>query len=317
MKNRNLLLLVALVVLIGIYWMIQKNQPVVEADRPFVEADSAKINLLRIESPDETVELTKEGDKWWVTKPIRYPAAEKTVQTAVQKLKEMKRLTVVTERADRYGDFQVGDSAATRVTVGQGGKTTTFVLGKAGPSMQTSYARLENSKEVWEIAGNHAGTYKKKAKDWRDKTVTDVDMNTISKVVIEYPQQTVTLTLVDTVWKVDAGKEKFDGEKSLVERLTRMISKMNAVDFADTLAPNAFDKPEAHVVTTLTTGETIDFKLIAKDAEGNQYFLRKDGASSDFVIYKSTATALMKKSEDFKTKPEDGAAKAAKAKPHA
>ncbi len=304
MKSRNLLLIVALIVLIGVYWLMQKQTPVVEADRPFVSADSAKVDLLRVEAPDETVELTKEGDKWWLTKPLRYPAAERTVQTAIQKLQEMKKLSLITEKADRYNEFQVSDSGATLITVGQAGKTTTFVLGKSGPSMQTTYARMANSDEVWEIAGNHAGTFKKKAKDWRDKTITDVDMNTINKVVVEYPDQTITATLVDTVWKIDTGKEQFDAEKSLVERLTRMISKTNAVDFVDTLSANAFDHPAAHVVATTTEGETLDLKLIPKDEEKKQYIVRKAGASSDYTIYESTANALMKKPDDFKKKLE-------------
>ncbi len=310
MKNRNILLLGALVVLVGIYWFMQKSKPVVETDRPFMSADSAKVDLVRIEALDETVELVKEGDKWWMNKPVRYPAAEKNVQTAVQKLKEMKKLAMITEKPDRYADFQVGDSGATRVTIGQGGKSTTFLIGKTGPSMQTTYARLANSKEVWEIAGNHASTFKKRSKDWRDKTITSVDMSAITKVVIEYPQQTVTAALVDTTWKITSGNQQFDADKSLVERLTRMISNISAVDFADSLGANAFDKPEAHVVATLNAGETIDFKLIPKDTDANQYFLRKDGASSDFVVYKSTASALMKKLDDFKAKPEEVSGKA-------
>jgi hypothetical protein len=226
----------------------------------------------------------------------------------------MKKLSMITERAERYPDFQVTDSGATRVTIGQGGKTESFVLGKAGPTMQTSYARQGSSKEVWEIAGNHTGTFKRKSKDWRDKTITDVDMNTINKVIIEYPQQTLSLTLADSVWTVDTGKEKFTGGRELVERLTRMISKISAVDFADTLSREAFDHPEARIVATLTTGEVIEFKLIPKDAEANQYFLRKEGAAADFVVYKSTANALMKKPEDFRAKSEDDAARSDKAK---
>jgi hypothetical protein len=314
MRNRNILLVGALIVLIGIYWFVKKSQPVVETDRPFVTADSAKVDLLRIESPDETVELAKEGDKWWVTKPVRYPAAERNVGTALQKLHEMKKLSMITEKDERYNEFQVSDSGATKVTIGQGGKTVTFLVGKSGPSMQTTYARMANSKEVWEIAGNHAGTFKRKSKEWRDKTITDMDMTAINKVVMQYPLQAVTASLVDTTWKIDDGKQSFEADKSLVERVTRMISKISAVDFADTLGPSAFDKPEAHVVATLNTGETVDLKLIPKDADGNQYFLRKDGASSDFVIYKSTATALMKKADDFKVKPEDLKDKTGKAK---
>lgn len=314
MKNRNVVLVIALVVLIGIYWFMKKSEPVVEADRPFVRADSAKVDLIRIEMPDETVELKKEDNTWWVTQPMRYPAAEKTVQSAIQKLNEMKRLSLITERPDRFADFQVTDSGATRVTIGQGSKTTTFVLGKAGPTMQTSYARMASSKEVWEIAGNHIGTFKRKSKDWRDKTITNVEMSAINKVVIEYPKQTINVTLVDTVWHVDAGKEQFDASKELVERLTRMIAKISAVDFADTLSKDAFNSAEAHIVANLTTGEIIDLRLIPKDKEGNQYFLRKDGAPADYVIYKSTASALMKKPEDFKAKAESTTAKSGKPK---
>lgn len=314
MKNRNVVLVIALVVLIGIYWFMKKSEPVVEADRPFVRADSSKVDLVRIEMPDETVELKKEDNTWWVTQPMRYPAAEKTVQTAIQKLKEMKKLSLITERPDRFADFQVTDTGATRVTIGQGSKTTTFVLGKAGPTMQTSYARLASSKEVWEIAGNHTGTFKRKSKDWRDKTITNVEMSAINKVVIEYPKQTINVTLVDTVWRVDAGKQQFDASKELVERLTRMIAKISAVDFADTLSKDAFNSAEVRIIAQLTTGETIDMRLVPKDKEGNQYFLRKEGAAADYVIYKSTASALMKKPDDFKPKAENTTAKSGKPK---
>jgi hypothetical protein len=243
-------------------------------------------------------------------------AVTAVVQTAIQKQQEMKNLSMVTERPDRYADFQVADSGATIVTIGQGGKNTSFLLGKPGPTLQTSYARQVASKEVWEIAGNHSGTFNRKAKEWRDMKITTVDMNAIQSVVLEYPSQSVRLSLADSVWKVDTGKEQFEASKDLAERLTRMISKFSAVDFADTLAPEAFDKPEAHIIATLNTGETIDLKLIPKDEAKSQYYVRKQGASSDFVIYKSTADALMKKPEDFKQK-DDQTSKEAKAKTHA
>ena len=163
---------------------------------------------------------------------------------------------------------------------------------------------MEGSNEIWEIAGSHASTFKRKAKDWRDKTITELNQADIRKITLKYPDQTVSLVLEDTTWKISAGALKFDGEKGLVDRLTGLLSRMSGVDFADTLAPNAFDKPDLDLTAEMADGTTVDLKLIPKDEKAEQYFLRKAGASADFVIYKSTANVLMKKGEDFRSKPE-------------
>jgi len=303
--KRSITLIVVLVVLLGIYWLVQSRRPVVSASRPFVEYDSAAVNLIRVETATDTVELRKEGDQWNLVVPLRFPAAQRTAQQAVGRLREMEKLTLITNNPARYAEFQVNDSAGVKVTIGQGNKLAVFYLGRTGPTGQTTYARLANSKEVWEIGGNQAATFKRKAKDWRDRTVTEFNQGDIRKITLRYPDQTLTLSLVDTVWKVDAGKEQFDGAKDLVGRLTGLLSRMSAVDFADTLGPNAFDQPAFELVAELTSGQTVDLKLIPKDAEGSQYFLRKSGASADYVIYKSTANALMKKADDFKPQPNE------------
>lgn len=277
----------------------------VATDRPFVEGDSAKVSMLKIETPEETVEMTKQGDKWMLTKPLTWPVAEKTAENAVAKLREMKKLSLITQKADRFADFQVDDSAATKVTFGQGGKTVTFYLGKAGPTMQTSYARLAGSSEVWEITGNHSGMFKRKTRDWRDKTITNVTMEDMRKLTLRYPDQAISASLQDTIWKVDAGREVFDGDKSSVEKVTRLLSRISAVDFADTLAPEFFDNPDFQITAELNDGETIDLKLKPVDETASKYFVRKAGAMADFVIYKATATNLMKKTADFKGSSEE------------
>jgi hypothetical protein len=158
---------------------------------------------------------------------------------------------------------------------------------------------------VWEIGGSHASTFKRKAKDWRDKTITEFNLGDFRKITLRYPDQTLTLSLMDTVWKADAGREQFDAANDLVERLTNLLARMSGVDFADTLAANAFDQPIFQLQAELIDGLAVDLKLIPKDADGNQFYLRKAGATADYVIYKSTANALMKKAEDFKPKAED------------
>jgi hypothetical protein len=310
--KRNLILIGAFALLLIVYLLTRSSEQVVSTDRPFIQCDSAKVTSIKVENKDGKIELAKQGEDWTVVGATEYPANKRSVGDAVSKLGQMKKLSMITEKSDRYAEFEVDDETATRVSVTQQGKTTVFLLGKAGSSMQTSFARLQGSKEVWEIGGNYAGTLKKKPTEWRDKTITDLNMADIKKVTLQYPKNVISLALVDSVWKVDAGKAQFDGDKSLVERLTRMISKISTVEFADTLAPDAFNNPELHLVVELSSGDPIDFKLIPKDAEGSQYFLRKAGARTDFVIYKATYTALAKKADDFKKKEDEPASASAK-----
>ena len=89
---------------------------------------------------------------------------------------------------------------------------------------------------------------------------------------------------------------------------------MSTVDFADTLQPATFDPPPFELQAELSGSEPLTLRLAPKDAEGNQYFLRKNGAATDFVIYKSTAQVLMKHVDDFKAKPAEAAAATGKAK---
>jgi hypothetical protein len=294
----------ALVILVMIYFLMQKSEPVVEPGQAFVQADSAQITQLTVQFTDDTVTLVKEGESWVIQDGGRnYPANATNVGRALQRFNQMTRQAMITKKADRLAEFQLDDSNAVRVTFTQNGKAETILLGKAGPSFQTMYARRDGSDEVWEISGNHTSSFKRKAGDWRDKTITKLTMDDVTKLEFRYPTETITAVKADTTWHISDGKTEFDAPNNLVERVTRLLSSMNAVEFVDTLPDADFATPDMQLLATLNTGETIDLKLKKKDDE--QYFIRKNGALSDFVIYNSTANVLMKKAGDFKPQTEE------------
>ncbi|MBU0507461.1 DUF4340 domain-containing protein [bacterium] len=305
--KRSMVLVAVLVVLLGIYWLMQSNRPMTDPDRPFVQIDTAQVTSLRIESSTDTVELARRGDQWFLTKPLEFPTAARMTDQALGRLGEMRKLTLVTDRPDRFREFQVDDSTGVKVSVTDRKKTHTFYLGKTSPTAGTSYARLDGSKEVWEIAGNMTPAFKRPVRDWRDKTISEADREGFIKFTFVYPKETISATLVDSVWKVEAGAEKFDADKNQISRVTGLLSRMSGVDFADTLAADAFDAPECHLIAELALGETLDLRLIPKGEDGSQYFLRKAGAPTDYVIYKSTAEVLMRKAADLRPKPEKSA----------
>jgi hypothetical protein len=291
-------LVIALIVLLGIYFFAGREPVVSTKNRPLIEADSASITQIDIHSAKGDVTLIKQGDGWKISGDKTYPVNEKMLGGALGKFSQMSKKALISKRPEKLAELEVDEGAGVKVTVHTGDKSSVIILGKAGPTMQTCYARLDGSDEVWEISGNHRATFDRKRDDWRDKTINSYELADFQKYVLTSPEQSYTLELQDSTWHVRAGATEFVADSKIVERLSRMMSRINTVEFADTLGANAFDRPDFEVVATLKSGETVDLKLVKMNEE--KYFLRKAGAATDFVVYNATANALIKKPDEFK-----------------
>jgi hypothetical protein len=73
------------------------------------------------------------------------------------------------------------------------------------------------------------------------------------------------------------------------------------VDFLDTLGTVSFASPEVVIRAQITGYEPLEVKLVPLDESGEKYALEKTGTRTHFIIYKTTATTLMKKAEDFRS----------------
>lgn len=299
--NKTLVLGAVLLALIGIYVVVNQSEPVAKANVPIVEADSADVTALRIVTSTDTVDLRKEGDGWKILGAKVFPANTANIGRAVQKFAQMTKKAIVTEKPDRYSEFEVDGTKGVMVTVTAKGKESTLILGKAGPTMQTSYARLEGSKEVWEIGGNHASSFRRPSSDWRDKTITALPMDSIRVVQVKHDNVELVLSKQDTNWTSTENGVAFPGVKQQIERVTRMLARMNSVEFADTLTDATFANPTATVNVEMLDGSRTELKFVPRDDK--QFYVRRTGAMTDYVIYNSTAQVLLKRKEDLVDKP--------------
>ena len=128
-------------------------------------------------------------------------------------------------------------------------------------------------------------------------------MDSIRKVSITQNGSTLILEKQDSLWNATENGVPFAATKQNVERVTRMLSRMNTVEFADTLTDATFATPKGAVIAEMMDGSRTELLLVPRDDK--QYFVRKIGALTDFVIYNSTADVLLKKKEDLieKAKP--------------
>ncbi len=301
--NKTLVLAAVLFALIGVYWVVNQSEPVAKTNTSLVDADSGSVTALKIMTATDTTELRKEGDGWKLIGAKVFPANAQSVGRALQKFSEMSKKAMVTDKPDRYAEFEVDGSKGVLVNFNAHGKDQSIYLGKAGPTMQTCYARLEGSKEVWEIGGNHASAFRRPPADWRDKTITSLPMDSVKTLTIVRDGTTIELSKQDTVWSGTENGVAFSPSKPQVERVTRLLSRMSTVEFADTLSEAMFAEPKALVRVSMLDGSRTELKFVPRDDK--QYFVRKTGALSDYVIYNSTADVLLRKKDDLieKVKP--------------
>ncbi len=302
MPKRTILLLLLFVVLVGAYWLTQSKRPVVTQERPFVEVDSSAINRFGIVYGPDSIALARHNDGWWIEYPLQYPATERLVRDAVGKIQGMDIESLITDKPENFATYEV-DTVGVRVHVFEEGVSEPigFIIGKNASDYQHTYMRQLGQNKVWLVKGTYRQVYGKALKDWRDRTITELPMDSVRWVELVYPQETITLDWQDTVWQVTTPTKSFAGEKPLVDRLLRLLCRVSAVDFLDTLGQVSFEKPDVTIRARLSGYEPLEMKLVPLDETGEKYVVEKTGALTHFVIYKTTATTLMKKAEDFRT----------------
>ena len=302
MKKQTWILILVAVVLLLVYFVSRTRTPVKRSSEYFVTIDSAAVQKVEIKHDTSDVILEKRADQWWVAKPVEYPANPMFGNDLAGKVADLKIENLISEQPDKQKLFDVTDSAGIVVTVDAAGKSpVTFIMGKVDDSYRHTYMRLADSNKIYLVNGVYKSYFTRNVKDWRDKTIAKFDKNDFTQFVLEYPTKSMELIKQDTVWTAKIGKEEFVPKQNIVDRLVNMAHNIQCFDFIDHLDSSKynFSKPAFTLIATTTTGG-FTIKLLPENKEASKYIVEKEGDPTHFVIYESTAKALMKDFDEFR-----------------
>lgn len=315
--NRSLLmLLVAFIVLVAIYMGVKSSRDVTYHPEMFTKIDTLRADLIRIRAKDQTILFKKNAGEWQMEQPLAYPVDTRLVRDFLSKLSAMEKETEepLSQDPDRDTLFQV-NSAGSQVTVAAGTDTMlNVILGKVADDYRHTYSRKVGDKNVYLVKGMFTSQLTRLVRDWRDKTILDVPLDSIDSMDLQWPgQPTLSLVSKDTLWTLEQGGKTQPADKQAADHLGSAFYKFRTMDFVDGDSAKKvdFSKP-AFTITIHTAGGSRSFSLLPMPGdEKNQYLLKRDDLNSTlFVIYQGTANVFMKKAEDFKP----GAFQAAMAK---
>jgi Domain of unknown function (DUF4340) len=291
--KKNLYILVGVLAVLVVIAYFLMNRPG-EADistansQLLVVVDSLTVDKIEITSPANKVVLAKKGGEWFLIAPVDYRANQSSVTAMIHQLKNLTVKEIVSTNPGKRQIFQV-DSTGTLVKIFQGGQEhAAIVVGKRGQNFAETYVRKEELNDVAIVDGSLTFAFNKAVKDWRDKTVVNVPKESITTISYQYPGETYSLALQDSVWMIGDNKPK----AAEVTSLLTALSHIDADDFVDSAIT-----PVPKISATVNIGDVqLRFSEV-KDKD--KYLLQSSNSPQWFEIQGWHAKQLLKHKKDL------------------
>ena len=255
-KFNNNTLLIILVALIAVFFLVkwyQKSYTDNTLNANLVQIDTAKVSKIVIypvvDSRSE-IRLFRDGKDWKVAKGNVTSETESNTPTSLLgMLSEIKTKRLASKDKSKWADFNLTDTAATRVKVYEGNDVVLdLLIGRfsyqqgnsqyggmyGGGGTGTTYVRLNGKNEVYAIDGFLTFSFNQKFSAFRKQTLAKLDMPNITKVTFKYPADSgYVLELRDKSWSI--GNIKVDSAN--VANYLNSVNYKNATSFVDNYSP--------------------------------------------------------------------------------
>lgn len=228
-----------------------------------VEIDTSKIdNVTIITKEKEEVKLFKENDSWFVNigenKSALVP--ESKTKSLFNQLLQIKPKRLAARSESKWNEFEV-DTSGVRVQVKDGGSTELdLVIGKfifQQPRSMSSYVRLYQDKDVYEVDGFLQMQFNQGANSYRNGKLIEKDFNSWTKVTYEYPaDSSFELVKVNDKWLSVDG----DIDSTKAVNFLRQLQNKSSTEFADDIELATLSDYEYLLKIETEEGENIEIK---------------------------------------------------------
>jgi hypothetical protein len=296
-------------VLLGLTaWAVnsRNRQPKSSGEIPSFAVDKAAITTLEITQPgDERVVLSKVDDVWRVVEPADAAADQSNVESALNRIAELRISRIVATKPDHYARLQVDEESAVQVIVKAEDDTLTkLMVGKYGNGM--TMVRVDERTEVFGASGALRYAFDREVKAWRDRKVVSVEVADVKSIRFENPKGVFHFQREGDGWTaLEGNKALGDFDPKQVNGRVSTAARLIASDFAaeDTSEARAgLTEPGATVSMTLAEDPNpIVLELGANTDQGDELYLRRKGNPTVYVISQYLGDRLRPDAAAFKT----------------
>lgn len=286
MNKKNIIALLILVLLAGVFMLIKMNEPTEKVFYYFGD-NSDNYHTIIIADTTGTITLVKNNEKWEMTDPVESPIKSKKSEDLLNKLTSVKSSSLpISVSQTAQSTYNVTDSLGTLVTIldKDGNTLRKALIGKAD-NYNFSYARHPQSNEIFQLTENLSWVLKADVKNWRENIILELNTDNILDFQVISPERNYTFTYADSLWKFkenDFTQDVKDDNKIMKKLLSRFKS-LRATDFLD----KEFENYEE-----LLNNPHLSIKINTSDNEAKILTIIPYNATSDLLQFGSQQSPL-------------------------
>ena len=212
--------------------------------------DVTTIRIYPQSEKGKEITLVKNNGKWVVKyNGATYTGNQNLISTLPEQINKLKPLRLAATKKERWKNFQVTDSLATKVVLENNGKVLaglyigkfSYIMPKNQAPQQNPYMRRPQGKmntyvrtldddNVYAVEGFLGMSFNRSADDFRDKTIVSVNKNDLTKLTFSYPaDSSFVLSKKDNKWFID----DTPADSASVADYLNKISHLRGRKFAD------------------------------------------------------------------------------------
>lgn len=309
----TLLALVALLALIGAWWMVrpkeltpaEKKAALKEAEKPIFVFEKANLVKVEVTRPEGTIVLGERADGWWIEgEELR--ASRSMVNRVKHQLHDLVARATVVEGGGDDALYGLGASAIHVKLHFRDGSTEEFDAGDPNPTGVSFYIRKTGDDTVYTVKKSAVDYYSLSLAEFRERRFASFDSKDVDALEADLPggRKLTFQRTGERSWDMLA-PQKFAANDSEVRGLLGRVSALKAIQFvtddATDLAPFGLDQPRARITVRFSGRDPLALLLGAptgeKDGEYALAYVKLDGEPT---IYAARDGLL----EDYTADPE-------------
>ncbi len=240
--------------------------------KTLVDIDTAQVSEITIYPKvlkGKSVKLNRSGKNWFVELDNNKKASvpKNKIDGIFRSLMSIKPKRLAARSKEQWHSLEV-DSLGTRVVVNQGSKKVLdIIIGRFQfhqPRSLSTFVRLNNDNNVYEVDGFLSMAFNKKADGFRDETVLNGNVDKWNKLTFTYPaDSSFELVKVDKKWTCNTAN--IDSAET-VKYLNR-ISHLTSTQFVDNIDTTKLNRPVYSLAIEGENGKNFNVSAY-KDSSG-------------------------------------------------
>lgn len=320
MNSRRNLIMLAVLLGLGayIYFVEFARQEEAQEAKKLLQFDPEAVTNVTLVYPDRELELTKDGEKWHLTKPISVAADTSSVEALVKAVNTAEVSRILEEVQEDMALYGLNEPVVkVQLTLKDGTQLPQVTIGKDTPVGHSVYVQKTGGKEILLTPQVFRLGMTKETKDLRDKTIVSFQKEEVSQIEVRRPEEPDGPDTTLVLRKEDDGNWMLDkpvsaqADAATVNTFLSSLNGMRAQDFIEKplLEQKEFglDPPQLSIVLTL--GDDGEQKKIFVGSEketdqggAKQRHVKRDDAETLYLVGDWTFGDLNKTASDFRDK---------------